>query len=188
MFKVKGINSVDVIEAQKCALMVPLLTLKEFSSIPSNLARYRILTPRLRHLKQRLELLGRESEVVQIKSARKKHYLFLQVRDELRLLEMATRVSELVRVMRDNSELVIELNSGLKAIHVTKYQNGALLALLDTSYRLYGEVDGVSERVLQSKVGGIDPTALKSTYSFPYLDVVSTILQHNGVADIVNRA
>lgn len=188
MFKVKGINSVDVIEAQKCALMVPLLTLKEFSSIPSEIAKYRILTPRLRHLKQRLELLGRESEVVQIKSARKKHYLFLQVRDELRLLEMATRISDLVRVMRDNSELVIELNSGLKAIHVTKYQNGALLALLDTTYRLYGEVDGVSERVLQSKVGGIDPTALKSTYSFPYLDVVSTILQHNGVADIVNRA
>ena len=188
MFKVKGINSVDVIEAQKCALMVPLLTLKEFSSIPSEIAKYRILTPRLCHLQHRLELLCRESEIVQIKSARKKHYLFLQVRDELRLLEMATRVSELVRMMRDNSELVIELNSGLKAIHVTKYQNGALLAVLDTSDRLHGEVDGVSDRVLQSKVGGIDPTALKHTYSFPYLDVISELLQHNGVADVVPRA
>jgi hypothetical protein len=76
----------------------------------------------------------------------------------------------------------------LKALHVTKYQNGAIVAAIDTSDKLYGVTDGVSDRMLQAKVGGVDTRALKHVYSFPYLDTVNVILQNGGVADLVPRA
>lgn len=187
MFKVKGINSADLFTEHKAKLLEPLTAITKFAQIGEELKRYDILTPRLFRLKGKLEIKTRPENIIRMHFVREQFDLIRIARGEFRLLDMAKRVADVVEAMRDNTELAIELNSGLKALHVTKYQNGALVAAIDTSDKLFGVTDGVSDRVLQAKVGGIDVKALKDVYSFPYLDVVSIILQNGGVADLVPR-
>jgi hypothetical protein len=188
MFKVKGINSADLFTEHKAKLMEPLFAITNINHVGDQLKRYEILTPKLFHMKDSLEIKTRPENIVRMHFRREQFNLILMARDEFRLLEMATRVADLVDGMRDNTEVAIELNSGLKALHVTKYQNGAIVAAIDTSDKLYGVTDGVSDRMLQAKVGGVDTRALKHVYSFPYLDTVNVILQNGGVADLVPRA
>lgn len=102
------------------------------------------------------------------------------LKQELRVLELAQTVKHMILQMRNLEEQALELKSGKFGVTLTYKGNGALIAVVPTDDKLYGIVDGVSERHLHAHVGGLDPRRLHQHYPNQFLSIMRMILAHGG--------
>lgn len=107
-----------------------------------------------------------------------------RLRDELRVMEIALYIEEIVKSMSDNNTYEALLPSGKASLRIHYRGNGALVAYIPDADSVPTYTDYVRDNYYRAEVGGIAPRLLQRYYSKPFLDVVRKLLSHNIVREI----